>query len=128
MALALANAQDQFSLSITIPTPKEKGEVLLGLYNGPNGYLEESGMYRHCRQTVEGKSVVCRWDDLPPGNYSAAVLVDLNGNKAMDFTWFGWPKEAYGFYPDPGFLMRKPKWDECNFELTADLNVEVKMK
>ena len=126
--LTFVNVQAQYSLSITISTPEENGEVLLGLYNGPDQYLEEAAMVRYCQSNIEGNNIVCQWDDLPAGNYSAAVLVDQNGNKEMDFTWIGWPKEAYGFYPDPGFLMRKPKWKECNFELKGDLQVQMKMR
>jgi len=118
----------QFSLSLTIPTEEGKGEVLLALYNGPDGYLEESGMFKHCRQKVNGSSVVCKWDNLPAGKYGAAVLIDENDNRAMDFTWIGWPKEAYGFYPDPGFIFSKPKWKDCNFELNKDTAVTVRMR
>ncbi len=120
--------QSQYSLSISISTETNQGEVLLGLYNGPDLYLEEDGMFRHCQLKIEGNTTICKWDNLPPGNYSAAVLIDKNGNRKMDFSWVGWPKEAYGFYPDPGFLMRKPKWKECNFELTKDTEVVLELR
>ena len=123
--LSVVNLQAQYSLSISITTKKEQGEILMGLFNGPDQYLEEGALMRHCHKQIEGNIIICKWDDLPAGKCSAAVLIDENGNKKMDFSWIGWPKEAYGFYPDPGFLMRKPKWKECNFELKEDLEVEL---
>ncbi len=118
----------QHNLTVSIPTEDAKGTVLLGLFNGPNLYLESEGMYRHCTQEVNSSTTICSIEDLPEGDYSIALLVDLNGNKKMDFTWIGWPKENYGFYPDPGFLMRKPKWKECNFRLNSNLEIEIKIK
>jgi len=100
----------------------------LGLYKGPNLYLEEEGMFRHCVQEVEGDYTFCVLEDLPAGTYSMAMLHDLNGNKKMDFNFIGWPKEGYGFYPDPGFLMRKPRFEECNFELIADMSIEMRVR
>ena len=38
--------------------------------------------------------------DLPPGRYAIAVFQDLNGNGKLDASFFGVPKEPYGFSRD----------------------------
>ena len=38
--------------------------------------------------------------DLPPGRYAIAVFQDLNGNGKLDQSFFGVPKEPYGFSRD----------------------------
>ena len=128
LILASASLFAQYKLEVKIPTEDKKGKVLLGLFNGPDLYLEEEGMIGHCVEEAKSAFATCTFEDLPAGNYSVAMLHDLNGNRKMDFNFIGWPKEGYGFFPDPGFMFRKPRFDECNFELKRDMSVELRVR
>ncbi|AWW28787.1 hypothetical protein DN752_00810 [Echinicola strongylocentroti] len=47
--------------------------------------------------TAHENQLPVKLDKLPTGKYMIAVLHDANGNGKLDYSFFGVPKEGYGF-------------------------------
>lgn len=60
--------------------------------------------------------------DLSKGVYAIAVYHDLNGNKTLDKSIFGIPKEPYGFSKNFKPRLSAPEFSDCSFELTESAN------
>lgn len=56
--------------------------------------------------------------DLPPGRYGIAVLDDENANGKMDYRWLK-PAEGYGFSDLVPAKMRRPGWEEFQFDYSG---------
>jgi len=123
-----SSGQAQYSLEVTIDNLDEAGVLRLGIYNDPSTFLVREGLVEYCVEDVKENKVICKWDSLPEGTYSLAYMNDLNGNEMMDLNFIGFPSEQYGFFPDPGFLLRVPRFEDCNFELKEDMRLSMRAK
>lgn len=118
-----ARAEDPVSQSLLIRITgirDSKGSIQIGLWKGKKGFPSKSKkMFRG--DSVDAKkgalSVNARFDDLPPGEYAVAVYHDENGNKKLDKTWYGLPKEGYGFSTESGGIIRRPSYRKSKFEI-----------
>ena len=122
------SANAQYSLEVVIENLDNSGVLRLGIYNDPDNFLVREGLFEYCVADVEKNKVVCKWDSIPGGVYSLAYMNDLNGNEMMDTNFIGFPSEQYGFFPDPGFLLRVPRFEDCSFELKEDMQLTMTAK
>ncbi len=122
------SADAQYSLEVVIDNLDDAGVLRLGIYNDPNNFLVREGLFEYCVEDVKQNKVVCKWDSLPCGTYSLAYMNDLNGNEVMDLNFIGFPREQYGFFPDPGFLFRVPRFEDCCFELNENMQLSLSAK
>ena len=52
---------------------------------------------------------------IPPGRYAITVYLDENGNRRLDKSWLGIPKEPAGASNNPHPHIGGPRFDECAF-------------
>lgn len=90
-------AQDVINVSV-INLRNDKGHVLISLFRECEGYPDKpEKAFRKVRVGITGKSSFFVFSDVPPGNYSIAILHDENDDQKMNTNFFGFPKEGYGF-------------------------------
>jgi len=105
----------------------EKGQVRIAVFNSPDKWLEEpvySGTIR-----VDSQEVTWKINDVPYGDYGAAVFHDENSNGKMDKNFLGIPLEPYGFSNGVRVTFGPPKWESAKFFVnssTKDVSIEVK--
>ena len=75
---------------------------------------------------VDGNLVVTF--EIEPDQYGFSLLDDENGNYQMDYNFFGFPKEGFGFsnYYHEGFS--KPKFDKFKMDLKPNTVEEIEIK
>ncbi len=57
------------------------------------------------------------FSNVAPGHYAVQVHHDQNGNGKMDFSFFGLPKEPYGFSRDAKPMLAPPKFESASFHV-----------
>jgi uncharacterized protein (DUF2141 family) len=67
---------------------------------------------------VPGETIVTL-HNIAPGTYAIQTFQDLNSNDKMDTSWFGLPKEPFGFSRDIRPFLSKPSFDDVKFTITA---------
>jgi uncharacterized protein (DUF2141 family) len=67
-------------------------------------------------RSVPASQHVIRFDDLPPGNYAAALIHDENSNAKLD-TLLGIPREGFGFSRNPPIGFGPPRFAAAEFAL-----------
>jgi len=127
LSFAVASSA-QIDLNLTIQNlSKPSGKVLIGFFTADDPYLEEGGC-SVCRvvdvSQLEQKFVI---EDVPEGEYSIAILHDLNDNNEMDYNWIGIPREGYGFSSNPKKIFRKPTFEETKVYVSASADLTIKM-
>ena len=75
---------------------------------------------------VHGQASV-RFADLPPGTYGISAFHDANDNGKLD-TFFGIPREGYGFSRNPPFRPRAPRFDEVAIEVAGTIEVAITLR
>jgi uncharacterized protein (DUF2141 family) len=97
------------------------------VFNSPDKWLEEpvySGTIK-----VDSQEVIWKINDVPYGDYGAAVFHDENSNGKMDKNFVGIPLEPYGFSNGVRVVLGPPKWENAKFVVKSsatDVSIEVK--
>lgn len=99
-----------------------KGEIGIAVFNSPTGYPIhiEHAYENEWIPVKEGVDAVeAEFDSLPPGQYAVSVLHDENGNRKLERTAVGFPKEGVGFSNDQKVTLKAPGYKKSKFELGA---------
>lgn len=105
----------------------DTGEVGCTLYAGPTGFPMDPAPARSVWVPARSGGVMCRFPDVPPGDYAVAVSHDLNGNRKTDTNFLGIPTEAWGVSNNVRPGLRAPRFDEARFAVCdcASLAIDV---
>ncbi len=68
------------------------------------------------------------FDTMPAGEYAVSVVHDANGNRKVNRSFFGFPKEGVGFSNDQKVVMSAPRYDKSKFPLVAGENKTIVIK
>ena len=121
--------EEKHNLDVTftnIEDPAE-GKLLIALYNTEDTFLDEEKTHREAILEPTSGKISTTFENLSPGRYAVAVINDQNGNEEMDLNMLNMPTEQYGFSNNP-FLMGKPKWKDCSFELSESMSITIEME
>ncbi|MDO8493786.1 MAG: DUF2141 domain-containing protein [Deltaproteobacteria bacterium] len=109
---------------------KEKGEVGTAIFSTKKGYpVHIDQAYEAEWVPLQGeKSLQVMFDGLPAGEYAVSVLHDENGNRKMERSTLGFPKEGVGFSNDQKVVLSSPKFEKCKFTIAEGEEKEVLIK
>lgn len=107
----------------------DQSEILCGIYISQEGFpTEPSKRLLGTTGSKEGTKTICRFKELSPKTYSVSVLEDLNGNKKMDSTFVGFPKEPWGVSQNaPMHTFGPPTFAEASFNLEKNKTIQIKL-
>lgn len=108
----------------------EQGLVHFALFSSPEGFPTDTAKAVKTGQVpVTGIPVTITLEDLPYGQYAVTLYHDENSNDKFDTGALGFPKEGFGFSNDPKVWKGAPKFQQAEFEFTAENSVvEITMK
>jgi uncharacterized protein (DUF2141 family) len=64
-------------------------------------------------------------EKIPEGYYALTIFQDLNGNKKIDYNFFGYPTEPFGFSNNPVLKFGPPSFKECSFYFSGNKSQEI---
>ena len=98
-----------------------EGFLGIALFKSERGFPEKSekafALASIATNESPGEVVI---ENIPYGTYALSVLHDENGNKKMDKTWIGKPKEGFGTSNNPKIRFGPPEFDESGFVLDRE--------
>jgi uncharacterized protein (DUF2141 family) len=117
------------SLTATIsPVRNKKGHMGCALFSSPEGFPESrTAAVRQRWLTIDGKSLECTFDRLPPGVYAFAIFQDENDNGLFDSDFLGFPKEPWGTSNNVNHRMRAPSFEESRVDLETGTSIHLKV-
>ena len=129
---AQAEEVDTASLEVRVEGIKDiKGEIGVALFNNKLGYPVhiEHAYENEWVELQKGQGVVeVTFDTIPPGEYAVSVVHDTNGNRIVDRSRMGFPKEGVGFSNDQKVTLRAPKYGNSKFTLSAGETKKIVIK
>jgi uncharacterized protein (DUF2141 family) len=93
--------------------PATDGKVYLLIYNAASGFPSNPDKaYRVVSKSPEAQTTTLTVDNLPHGRYAIVAFHDRNGNTKMDKSFWGSPREPYGFSNIPGEFCGTPSFEQ----------------
>lgn len=115
-------------LTLTISNIKHmEGELIIGLFNNGERFLEEGQAYLSISKKVTGDSEIVVFKNLPPGTYAVSMYHDKNSNGKCDRNFFGIPKEPYGFSNNFKPKFSAPTFEDCAFNLSSNESLTINL-
>lgn len=118
-----ANTAQKVTLTVSISGVRnDKGQVLIWVWNGPDGFPKKGDKsYKvaaiDAKKAVDG--TVTTTFELSPGNFAVTTLHDENKNGEMDTNAFGIPKEGYGASNNVVTHLHAPSFEQAKFQVPA---------
>jgi uncharacterized protein (DUF2141 family) len=124
----LAQAQ-QTQIKVT-NIKSSKGKIIINIFNNENSYEKQETYKKFAfekKNVIKGTLILTC--DLQPGIYGITLVDDENENGTLDKSFFGMPKEGFGFSNFYMEKLKKPSFDDFKVNLNQSVNkVEVKVK
>ena len=108
-----------------------KGEIGVALFNHKLGYpthLEHAYEPEWVPLQMGQDAVEVVFDAIPPGEYAVSVVHDVNGNRLVDRSRLGFPKEGVGFSNNQKVTLRAPRFENAKLLLSAGENKKIVIK
>lgn len=127
VARAEATARQTGSIRIMVGNLRSaNGLVGVALFDAKKGFPDKPDRAIRGRSVDADGSCVVVFDEIPYGTYAVSVLHDENGNRKMDKTIIGIPKEGFGTSNNPKIRRGPPSFQESSFPLDSR-NVALKI-
>jgi uncharacterized protein (DUF2141 family) len=108
---------------------KQKGEIMVALFNQPQGFpFETAKAFRLLKGIPEGGNISFVVDALPRGKYAIALFHDINGDAVLNLNLFGIPKEGYGVSNNAFNTFSAPKYPDASFDHEKNSTQKIMMK
>ena len=127
-SVAMAVDVDYATVKVKIQgIAKNKGEIGTAIFSTKKGYpVHIDQAYETEWVSVKGeKGIQVLFDGLPAGEYAVSVLHDENGNRKMDRSALGFPKEGVGFSNDQKVVLSSPKFEKSKFTVVEGEKKEI---
>ena len=79
------------------------------------------------RRPAQAGEMVFVFKNVTPGIVAVASAHDENDNGKTDTNFLGIPREDWGVSNNARPNLRAPRFDEAQFELTADTTIEIRL-
>ncbi len=109
-----ANTSKGTTITVTVPVPSDKGQVVVGLHNEAT-FMKGAPLQGLESDIIEGIATVT-FTNILPGTYAIILFHDKNGNKQIDFESNGRPIEMYGVSNNI-MNMGPPQWSDAKFDI-----------
>ena len=97
------------------------GRVTILLFNNAKGFPVNPDLaYKIIRVEISKNKATTNLKGIPNGLYAIVVFHDENVNDKFDKSWFGSPKESYGFSNTPVEFCGTPSFDQTSFVLNNE--------
>lgn len=126
--LLLTTTSSQHNLTVEIENKEpKKGKLYLAFWDNKDEFLDNDKTKYVKIIDSEKKKIKVELPSFKSGWWAMAMLQDENGNKEMDYNFFGVPQESFGFSNNPAIFMAEPSFDECKFYVQSDTTIRVKL-
>jgi len=117
-------------LTVKVESDVNDGNIGCALFLNPKGFpMDASGaIVKFAQNTPAGTEFI--FSNLKSGKYAISVMNDQNGNKILDKSLIGIPKEEWGVSNNVRPNLRAPKFEEAVFEVDekSDLTLKIRIE
>jgi uncharacterized protein (DUF2141 family) len=105
-----------------------KGQVMVALYRDTDDFPSKKGRYKYLLLKPQNHTAIGVFEDLQPGKYAIAAILDENKSFDMDKNIVGFPTEQYGFSNNAREQFSAPSFQKASFDLHTDRKIQIKVE
>jgi len=105
-----------------------KGQVMVALYRDIDDFPSKKSRYKYLLLKPQNHTAIGVFEDLPPGKYAIAAILDENKSFDMDKNIVGFPLEQYGFSNNAREQFSAPSFQKASFDLHTDRKIQIKVE
>lgn len=125
----VANSEIQHELVVRITNIQNTSgkPLLIGVYKKTDDFPSKNSSSYNKKVLAHSSEVTVTFK-LPPGEYAAALMHDLNENGRIDKNWVGYPTEPFGFSKNFKPVMGAPTFKDCSVDLRqGNKRIDIKL-
>ena len=122
------------TVTVDVHNIETRGEMHLAIYDDADVFENDNGEKGGAAKGIidgvieaVGTGTATYIFDLPNGTYAIGIFVDVNYNNEMDRTFFGVPKEQYGFSNDAKGSFGPPSFKQASFTVSGDMQLDINL-
>ena len=104
-----------------------EGTIEMGIFNTPKTFLRKGKEYKTYSQKATNDTIIFFLHGLIKDNYAVSIYHDTNSDKECNLSFFGIPKEPYGFSRNYKPILSKPSFDDCKINAYQDMSIVIKL-
>lgn len=119
------------NLTITFQNIRSpKGQVIVSLYSDKEQYYDHPKFYHMFeKKNVEDGKMTVTVKDIQPGEYALSFLDDENSSNKMEYSWYGIPKEGFGFSNNQkASITGAPSYEKCLVNINEDTSISIELE
>lgn len=102
------------------------GTAEISLFNSAESFMQEPFLQMSEPVSAEGEATA-EFAGVPSGAYAIVVVHDENDNGKLDAGFFGIGGESYAWFKDAHPLFGWPDFENVKFEVSADMEIEIRL-
>lgn len=114
------------TVTLAFETGRPEGQVRVALFDSEAGWTADRPVGGAVVDASGPATAV--FHDLPPGEYAAKVLHDVDGDGTMDFNPFGIPTEPFAFSNNAVGRMGPASWAQARFTVAGDVAQTIRLR
>lgn len=104
-----------------------QGTIELGIFNDSENFLQKGKEYRTYSLKAKHDTVYFLIKDLKKDNYAVSIYHDVNSDSVCNLSFFGIPKEPYGFSKNYKPILSKPSFNNCKINAYQDMSIGIEL-
>lgn len=119
---------DTFDLEIVVTNINTlEGTIELGVFNNTKTFLQEGKEYKTYSKRVISDTIVFLLNDFKKDDYAFSIYHDLNSDKECNLSFFGIPKEPFGFSKNFRPRLSRPSFKDCEINVYQDTTIVIRL-
>lgn len=124
----LISQTNEYQLKIQINNNKAPNSNLVIKIWSNGNYMNSKPFREIILKSGPDFSFIADVNNLPIGEYGISVFQDINNNNKLDKTFFGKPKEPYGFSNNAKPYLGPPGYEKVKFTFNKDLQISINLQ
>ena len=104
-----------------------KGKIMLAVFDNEDNFKTKENPNFSDTLNISNSTLKKTFKSIPQGIYAIAIFHDENSDGKLNAAKLGIPTEGVGFSGIATTLHKKPKFEDCVFEINSDTTISISM-
>ena len=108
----------------------DEGVIRLAFFTDNSSFQKDNPDFEKVisKKHIRNNSLTISFDNIPPGTYGIALLDDENEDGDMNYSFFGVPREGFGFSNLYHTGFSRPTFDDFKFDFFKNKAVQIRIR
>ncbi len=104
-----------------------KGKIMVAVFDNEDNFKTKENPNFSDSLSADNSTIETFFNSIPQGIYAIAIYHDENYDGKLNAAKLGIPTEGVGFSGYITTILKKPKFEDCAFEINRDTTISISM-